>query len=148
MKKIFLVLAVALILVAGCAKKEDEDTLKAKKIIQYHKNKFDNLALSGNVVDGIRVIEVKGTQYTWEPENIVVNKGEKVKLIVESLDVPHGFEIEGIAIPNWNPNVLIKKGDKAVLEFTPKEAGVWDTVCTGYCGPGHGTMKNKFIVRG
>ena len=148
MKKMILAFAIALLLIAGCAKKEDQDTLKARKIIDYHMKEFDSFPLSGSVIDGTRVIELKGSQYTWEPENIVVNKGDKVRLIVESLDVPHGFEIEGIMIPNWNPDNLIRKGDKAVLEFTADSAGMWDTVCTGYCGAGHATMKRKFIVRG
>jgi|GEM_PF-3282510 cytochrome c oxidase subunit 2 len=145
MKKILLILVVALF-VSSCSS-QDQDASKAKKIIDYHKKKFDSLPLSGRVADGVREIEVKGSQYEWQPENIVVKKGEKIRLIVTSLDVPHGFEIEGIIIPNWNVDNLIKKNEKAVLEFTADEAGVWDTVCTGYCGPGHGTMKKKFIVR-
>src|SRR3989339_27502 len=75
-------------------------------------------------------------------------KYHKNKLVVESLDVPHGFEIEGIVIPGWNPDNLIRKGGKAVLEFTAEEAGVWGVVCTGYCGPGHAGMRRKYIVRG
>ncbi|MBI2658292.1 cupredoxin domain-containing protein [Candidatus Woesearchaeota archaeon] len=146
MKKIIMVLVLATFIISACSK-EDDDTAKARKIIEYHKKKFDSLPLSGKVINGVREIEVKGSQYEWQPENIVVKKGEKVRLLVASLDVPHGFEIEGIVIPGWDIGKLIKKGDTAVLEFTAEEAGSWDTVCTGYCGPGHGTMKRKFIVR-
>jgi len=148
MKKLFFVLALIFVFISACAPKEDGDAAKAKKLIKYHKNKFDDLPLSGKVIDNIRVIEVKGSQYDWQPENIVVKKGDKIKLVVESLDVPHGFEIEGIVIPGWNPDNLIRKGGKAVLEFTAEEAGVWGVVCTGYCGPGHAGMRRKYIVRG
>jgi cytochrome c oxidase subunit 2 len=135
------------LLISSCSKKEDEDTMKARKIIEYHMRKFDSLPLSGELVNGVRQIEVKGSQYTWEPENIVVQRGEKIKLIVTSADVWHGFELEGISIPGWDPDKLIKKGENAVIEFVAQEAGVWDVVCTGYCGPGHATMKRKYVVK-
>lgn len=146
MKRIIIFLLIAVFLIGACSR-DDEDTAKARKIIEYHKNKFDSLPLSGKTVNGVREIEVKGSQYEWQPENIVVKKGEKIRLLVTSLDVPHGFEIEGILIPGWDVDRFVRKGDTAVLEFTAEEEGVWDTVCTGYCGPGHGTMKRKFIVR-
>lgn len=145
--KIVIILALVLFLFSSCSPKEDQDAIKAKKIIEYHKKKFDSLPMSGKIVDGIREVEVKASQYKWEPESIVVKKGDRVRLVVTSLDVPHGFEIEGMVIPGWGVDRLIGKGEKAVLEFTAEEAGAWDTVCTGYCGPGHGTMKRKFIVR-
>ena len=147
MKKTIIFLLVMAVLISACAPKEDEDAIKAKKIIEYHKKKFDNLPLSGKIANGAREIEVKTFQYGWEPENIVVKKGEKVRFIVENVDVPHGFEIEGILIPGWDTENAIKKGDKTVLEINAEEAGVWDMVCTVYCGPGHTGMKGKYIVK-
>ena len=151
MKKTFLkILALCLLLaffISACSPKEDEDTLKAKKIIEYHKKKFDNLPLSGKVVDGAREIELKSIQYRWEPDTIVVKKGEKIRFVIETADVSHGFELEGIVIPDWDPDKAIKKGDKTILEVTADEAGTWDIVCTIYCGPGHTGMKGKYIVR-
>ena len=147
MKKTIIFLLVMAVLISTCAPKEDEDAIKAKKIIEYHKKKFDNLPLSGKIANGAREIEVKTFQYGWEPENIVVKKGEKVRFIVENVDVPHGFEIEGILIPGWDTENAIKKGDKTVLEINAEEAGVWDMVCTVYCGPGHTGMKGKYIVK-
>lgn len=148
MKKIFLFLLLIIFLIGACAPKEDEDTTKARKIIEYHKNKFDNLPLSGKVINGAREIEVKSIQYRWEPDIIVVKKGEKIRFIIETVDVPHGFELEGIVIPGWDTNKAIRKGNKTILEVTADEAGVWDMVCTIYCGPGHVGMKGKYIVRG
>lgn len=147
MKKIISILLLIIFLVSACAQKEDEDTGKAKKIIEYHKNKFDNLPLSGKVVNGMREIEVKAFQYRWEPDTIVVNKGEKIQFIINTEDVPHGFELEGIVLPGWNPDNAIKKGNKTIIEFKAEDAGTWDMVCTVYCGPGHNGMKGKFIAR-
>lgn len=147
MKKITLIAVLLIIFVSACSSKENEDMEKARKLIDYNKKKFDSLPLSGKVLNGVREIELKALQYRWEPENIVVNKGDRIRLSVTSEDVPHGFELEGITIPGWMPDNLIKKGDKVTFELTADEAGVWDIVCTGYCGPGHGGMKGKYIVR-
>ncbi len=147
MKKIFFIFVLLVFLISACAQKKDNDTINAKKIIEYHKKKFDNLPLSGKVVNGVREIEVNSYQYGWEPENIVVKKGEKIRFIITSVDVPHGFELEGIVIPGWDVENAVKKDDKIVLEVTADEAGVWDLVCTVYCGPGHLSMRGKYIVR-
>ena len=142
-----LIFILSVLLISACSQKEGEDTIKAKKIIEYHKKKFDNLPLSGKIIDGAREIELKSIQYRWEPDTIVVKKMEKIRFVIESVDVPNGFELEGIIIPNWDPNKAIKKGNKTILEITADEAGTWDMVCTIYCGPGHVGMKGKYIVR-
>lgn len=144
---IFAGLIVTLILVSSCSSREDENTAKAKKLIDYNKKKFDNLPLSGKLANGIREIEVKAFQYGWEPENIVAKKGEKIRLIITSEDAPHGFELEGVQIPGWDVDKTVKKGDKVVLEVDAAEAGTWDMVCTVYCGPGHLGMRGKYIVK-
>ena len=41
MKKIILILMLAIVFMSACASKEDEDTTKARKLIEYHKAKFD-----------------------------------------------------------------------------------------------------------
>lgn len=148
MKKAISILIMLVFLISACAQKEDQDTIKAKKIIEYHKKKFDSLPLSGKLVNGVREIEVNAYQYGWEPENIVVKKGEKIRFIITSIDVPHGFELEGIVIPGWDVDKSINKGDKTILEVNADESGTWDLVCTVYCGPGHIGMRGKYIVRG
>ena len=147
MKKSLIILIIITFLLSACSQKEDEDTIKAKKIIEYHKNKFNNLLLSGEIVDGIREIEVKAFQYGWEPSTIVVKKGDKVRFAITSADVPHGFELEGIQIPGWDVDKAVKKGDKIILEVTTDEAGAWDLVCTVYSVPGHLGMRGKCIVK-
>ena len=137
-----------IIIISACYKTEDDATQKARKIIEYNKQKFDNLPLSGKIVNGAREIEIKAIQYRWEPDTIVVKKGEKIKFIVSSEDSPHGFELEGLMIPELDTSKPIKKGDKIVAETTADQVGSWDMVCTVYCGPGHPGMRGKYIVRG
>ena len=117
------------------------------KIIDFNKKKFDSLQLSGALAGSIREVHLTSSQYMWNPENVVLKKGEKSRLIVQTTDVQHGFEVEGLEIPDWDIDTIIKKGDTRIIEFTPDEAGAWDMVCTVYCGPGHNGMRGKFIVR-
>ena len=147
MKKITFSVLILIFLVSACSPKEDEDAIKARKIIEYNKNKFESLPLSGKIIDGVREINIKAVQYRWEPDTIVVNKGDKIRFIVETADVPHGFELEGINIPGWDTDTLIVKGDKKIIELVAEDVGTWDIVCTVYCGPGHAGMKGKYIVR-
>ena len=150
MKRIIAILTFTLLLLlASCSStnQQDLDIEKAQKIMDYNKKKFDNLALSGKVVNGIRQIDLKSYQYSFDPDTIVVKKGEKIRLTIDVVDVPHGFEIEGMHIPGWDINEPLKKGEKKTAEFTADDAGSWDMVCTTYCGPGHSGMKGKFIVK-
>ena len=59
-------------------------------------------------VGDTKVIEIKASQYLFEPAEIVVNKGDKVKLILKSVDVPHG-----IAIKDYNVKVFADVGEES-----------------------------------
>ena len=146
-KPILIIWIILLFLIGACSPKEDSDTLKAKKLIDYNNHKYDTLPLTGKIVDGVREIDIKAFQFGWDPDTIIVKKGEKVRITVYAVDAQHGFELEGIQIPGWNTDTIIIKGDKKIIEFVPQEEGKWDMVCTVYCGPGHGEMKGKYIVR-
>jgi cytochrome c oxidase subunit II len=123
------------------------ESVKAKKIVEYHLDRFDGMEATGEMVNGVRVIEVKAYQYYFEPELIIVNKGERVKLIVTAEDVPHGFEIEGFDIPGYDIKTKIRPGMPLELEFVADEKGVWEFICTIFCGFGHGDMKGTFVIR-
>jgi len=119
----------------------------AQKVVEYHAHKYDDVAASGELVDGVRKIHITASQFAFSPELIVVNKGERVRLTVEVEDVPHGFEIEGFDIPGYDIDTVIRRGQPLVLEFTADEQGVWEFICTIYCGYGHSEMKGTFVVR-
>ncbi len=101
-----------------------------------------NYKLSGNVENGTRVIEVKASRYKFEPDPIVVNLGEKVRLIVTSIDVDHG-----LAISKFKVNLTIPAGKTASVEFVVDKKGAFHAYCSVYCGPGHGHMHATFMVK-
>jgi len=146
MKKTIVFAILILLLVVGCAK-ESGDELLAQSIIDYNEGKYDDLPATGELKDGVREIEIKAYQYYWSPELIIVDKGEKIRLKISTNDVPHGFEIEGYMIPDYDFNTKIEKDNPLTIEFTAEKSGVWEFLCSIYCGAGHGHMKGVFVIR-
>jgi heme/copper-type cytochrome/quinol oxidase subunit 2 len=98
-------------------------------------------ALSGDVVDGVREVEVEAFRYGYEPDPIVVKKGERVRLIAKSRDVTHGLGIEDLDI-----DIELSPKEERTVEFTPEKAGEFHIHCTVYCGSGHSGMHGTLQV--
>jgi cytochrome c oxidase subunit II len=141
-KVIFLFLL--LISLIGC---QSENMLLAKKLLEHNQEKYKDLPATGEIVNGVRVIKIEAYQFYFKPEVIIVNKGDKVKLVVEAMDIPHGFEIEGFHIPDYDTNTVIRPGNPLTLEFLADQEGWWEIICSIYCGFGHSKMKGEFIIR-
>ena len=105
--------------------------------------KSQDLPVSGEIIDGTRVIEVKAMQYSFIPDPIVVNKGEKVKFIIESVDIVHGFAISAYGI--FEEDIL--PGNPREVEIIANNVGIFDAACSTFCGSGHRKMEAKFIVK-
>jgi|Deesub1362B_J571_1020462.scaffolds.fasta_scaffold00022_21 cytochrome c oxidase subunit 2 len=80
----------------------------------------------------------------FQPEVIKVKKGEKVRIVVEGMDVVHGFAIKGLGIDLG----AIEVGEKKVVEFVAEKEGVYVFKCTVMCSPQHNFMKGIIIVEG
>jgi len=79
---------------------------------------------------------VKAFKYGYSPDLITVNKGDKVRIIIDNTDVLHGIRIPDLAI----------KGNE-ILEFTANKEGEFSWYCTNMCGEGHMQMQGKLIVK-
>ena len=82
---------------------------------------------SGKLENGVRVVNVKAFQFNFDPNPIIVNKGERVKLIVTSTDVAHG-----IVIPDYNINVPAPAGKPTTIEFIADKEGNFPFFCNVY----------------
>ncbi len=91
------------------------------------------------------VPDIAGDGYDkFLPQTVVVNKGDKVQLIINNTDeMDHGFAIDALGI-----NKPIKPLETVTIEFTADTAGVFEFYCTAYCGPGHSEMTGQLIVLG
>ncbi len=87
------------------------------------------------------VIKVEAFRYGYLPDPIKVKKGDKVKLLITSRDVKHGFYIKEYGI-----NSTVEKGKITEVNFLANKRGEFTIVCTVYCGSGHLSMKGKLVV--
>ena len=138
-----------LLITAGCSPGagQNPDLALAGKLVDYDTTKYSDNEATGELIDGVRVIEIKAYQFFFTPELIVVNKGERVRLIISAEDGTHGFEIEGFNIPNYDIDTEIRPGIPLTVEFDADQVGVWEMICSIYCGFGHSTMKGTFVIR-
>jgi cytochrome c oxidase subunit 2 len=86
-----------------------------------------------------RTIEIHAKQFKFEPAAITLKKGETVKLVLISDDVPHGLAVAGLAI-----HADMVKGHPSTLVVTPEETGDFLGKCSKFCGAGHRDM--HFVV--
>jgi cytochrome c oxidase subunit 2 len=89
-----------------------------------------------------RVIEVVARRFAWEPAEIQVAVGERVRLVLRTADGLHGIELKKFKIAKEIP-----RGNKPVtVDFTADEAGRFPFLCSEYCGDGHDDMKGVLVV--
>ncbi len=122
MKKAILFL-IALLLISSCSQ---ENSNNPKTILQ----------------GDIKEFRITAKQFAFEPETIEVNKGDKVRLIVTTVDVPHG-----IGIPEYGISQRLDVGKPATIEFIADKGGDFTSFCSVFCGSGHSKMKGKIIVK-
>lgn len=80
-------------------------------------------------------------QFEFLPATLSVKKGVPVRLIIDAVDVEHGF-----AIPEFGVQTSLPVGRKTVVEFTPDRVGKFTFFCSVFCGSGHGSMKGNLVV--
>lgn len=89
----------------------------------------------------VKEFTITAKQFQFSPSTIEVNKGDRVRLIITSTDVPHGF-----AIAEYGINQRLEVGKPATIEFTADKEGTFTSFCSVICGAGHSGMKGKLIV--
>ena len=94
------------------------------------------------VSEEVKEIKITARQFQFEPSTIEVNKGDRVRLVVTSIDVPHGM-----AIPEYGINERLNPGTPVTIEFTAEKDGTFTTFCSVFCGAGHSNMKGKIVVK-
>ena len=74
------------------------------------------------------VAEQIGKSKFWIPSNIMVNQGDKVKLVlkneIEGADITHGFNL-----PGYNITEVVTRGVPKTVTFTADKAGIFRYNC-------------------
>ncbi len=99
---------------------------------------FGSFSAVGNVIQTgeAREFNVKAFRFAYTPNEIVVNKGDKVKIVLENVDTLHGMRIPDFGI-----------GGNNVIEFVADKSGEFTWYCNNMCGTGHGSMSGKLVVK-
>jgi len=88
-----------------------------------------------------RIISVTAKNWAFSPSEIKVKAGEKIHLVVSSVDVHHG-----LAIPAVGVKLDLEPGKTASADFTAGKAGSYPFFCDVFCGEGHREMRGTLIV--
>jgi cytochrome c oxidase subunit II len=92
--------------------------------------------------DSVRTIEIVLQKGQYSPSQIEVQKGEKVRLQLKSMDVTHGFAIDELGIARE-----VSPGPPTIVEFTPTKAGSFAYYCVVRCGKNHKQMRGTLVVK-
>ena len=90
---------------------------------------------------GYKEYNVKLSRFSFLPEVIRVDKGDRVRLNLDSVDVVHGIEIDGYDI-----NIRVPQEKIITIEFIANKAGSIRTRCSIPCGPFHPFMTGNILV--
>jgi cytochrome c oxidase subunit 2 len=90
-----------------------------------------------------REIKVTARKFEFLPKTITAHRGERIRLVITSDDVDHGFALKAFGI-----NETIKARQTKVIELTPDREGKFDFACSVFCGDGHEDMTGELIVSG
>jgi len=94
-----------------------------------------------------REIDIKAFMFGYDPSEIVVNQGDTVLIRFSSLDVSHGFYIDGYEIKTEIiQNDGAESNETRELMFVADKAGVFRFRCTLTCGYFHPFMIGKLRV--
>jgi heme/copper-type cytochrome/quinol oxidase subunit 2 len=94
-------------------------------------------ASGGEVV----TVHITARQFAYEPGRVVVNQGDTVVFVLETVDVTHGFYIDG-----YDVDVRIIPGETQTVTVVADTPGKFKIRCSETCGALHPFMVGEFIV--
>ncbi len=74
----------------------------------------------------VKEITVEAGSFYYKPNAITVKKGDKVKIVMNSVSMMHDFVIDELNVKM----PIIKNGDTGTVEFTADKAGSFEYYCS------------------
>lgn len=84
----------------------------------------------------VKEFKISAFKYYFDPNVITVKRGDRVKIIIDNVDVLHGIKIPELSLSG-----------NEVVEFTADKNGEFIWYCNTYCGSDHRQMQGKLIVQ-
>jgi nitrous-oxide reductase len=82
----------------------------------------------------------------FAPDVIRVNRGDRVQIHVTNIEQTRD-ELHGLAINDYNINLVIDPGETKTVTFTADKSGVFPFYCTNFCSALHQEMQGYLLVR-
>lgn len=91
--------------------------------IFYNQNRSIPLQIDNSV--DVVTIEMKGDKFRFSPSEIKVKQGQKVKVVLASVDMPHNFYLDEFQVvgPTAQP------GQSTTVEFVATKKGEFEYYC-------------------
>ena len=74
----------------------------------------------------VRTIEIEAGSFYFNPSEIRVKKGEKVKIVLSSVDMMHDFVIDEFDVRT----PVTQAGESSTIEFTADQVGEFEYYCS------------------
>ncbi len=88
-----------------------------------------------------RHLQLDARTFAFEPAVIRVNRGDQVVLTLQSLDVVHGFYLDGYGV-----QTEVEPGRSTQVRFVADQAGKFRFRCSVSCGSLHPFMIGELVV--
>jgi nitrous-oxide reductase len=82
----------------------------------------------------------------FAPDVIRVNRGDRVRIHITNIEQTRD-ELHGLAINDYNINIVIDPGETKTVTFTADKSGVFPFYCTNFCSALHQEMQGYLLVR-
>lgn len=90
---------------------------------------------------GYKEFNLKLSQFSFTPDTIRVQKGDRVRLNLDSVDVEHGIALDG-----YDGTIPVPVEKVVTVEFVAKEGGALRFRCAVTCGAFHPFMVGRIVV--
>ncbi|MDQ3099319.1 MAG: cupredoxin domain-containing protein [bacterium] len=131
---ILVVMGIALAVVAGNKGTSNEGTAastapteEASSIVMDSSTPMASATAATDSAQGeVTTIDVEAGSFYYKPAEMTIKKGEKVKIVLKSVDMMHDFNIEelGVKVP------IAKSGETSTAEFTATKTGTFEYYCS------------------
>ncbi len=74
----------------------------------------------------VKVFNVSGANFRFDPKTITVKKGDKVRIIFKPLDMQHDLDITELGVDS----PVTVAGETSEIEFTASKAGQFEYFCS------------------
>ncbi len=90
----------------------------------------------------VREITIQASNWKFEPSEVRVKEGERVKITLQGVSGMHAIAIPELGVKSATVNA----GETTIVEFVASKKGTFSFKCSVFCGEGHADMTGNLIV--